>query len=91
MAVWTADQTLNLLSTAPDHTDEDAMYTIERFINHHTDLRHNKHRIRYQQGMPQTVCKEKQHPADPTNKCSPGAKFTNNVLRFILRYVIRLS
>jgi len=32
-----------------------------------------KHRNRYQRGMPQITCKEKQRPADPIDKCSPGA------------------
>jgi len=56
-AVWTAlpelTQTLTLLFTAPDHIDEHAMHTVERFIILPYD------RTRHV-ATTQTVCKEKQ-------------------------------
>jgi len=66
-AVWTAlpelTQTLTLLSAAPDHIDEDAMHTIDRFII-----------LPYDRTSTATdivkVSKEKQCPADTTDKCS---------------------
>jgi len=69
-AVWTAlpelTQTLTLLFTAPDHIDEDAIHTIDRFII-----------LPYDRTSTTTdivkACKEKQCPADTTDKCSPGA------------------
>ena len=51
-AVWTAlpelTQTLTFLSTAPDHIDEDAMHTIDRFI-----ILPYKHHNRYSKGTSQ--------------------------------------
>ena len=65
-----ADQTLTLLSTTPDYIDEDVMHTNEKFIILFYDRTSNATDI---QGMSQAVCKEKQRPADPTDKSSPGA------------------
>jgi len=65
--VWTALRELTnvTLSTAPDHIDEDAMhthcFTTEQAL------------YRYRRGTPQIICKEKQRPADPTDKCSHRA------------------
>ena len=74
-AVWTVlpelTQTLTSLSTAPDHINEDAMHTIERLIILLYDRTSPATDID-RQGTSQTICKEKQHPADPTDKGSPG-------------------
>jgi len=65
-------QTFTFLSTAPDHIDEAATHTIDRFIilpydrtNTATDIVNARRN--------DANCKEKKCPADTTDKCSPGA------------------
>jgi len=73
-AVWTVlpelTQTLTFLSTAPDHINEDAMHTIE--VHHILLYDRTSPATDIDKGTSQTICKEKQRPADPTNKDSPG-------------------
>lgn len=75
--VWTSlpkvTQTLIDLSTIPDHTDENSIHTIERFII----LLYNRTSIATDiKEALQTVHKEEQCPTDPTNKCSPEAAWS---------------
>lgn len=74
-SVWTnlpqLTQKLTDLSTAPDHIDEDAMHTIERFIILLSDRISTT--IDINKGHHKLFCKEEQCPADPIDKCWPEA------------------